>query len=76
MPDAAQTVAHLEVTVERPPLAGRLLGASSVAHLGPVAFSRTREPRQGPGRESSGAGANSPVPGSPSCDDYVDWYIP
>jgi len=76
VPDVAQPAAHLEVTVERRPLAGRLLGAASVAHLGPVAFSRTREPRQGPGRESPGVGANSPAPGAPSCDDYVDWYIP
>jgi hypothetical protein len=35
---------QLELTVEDPPLAGRLLGAHSVAHLGAIAATRTGPP--------------------------------
>ena len=49
---------EITATVERPPLAGRLLGADSVAHLGAIAAT-----------EAGG-------PGSNSCRDYVDWYLP
>ena len=58
------------VSVERPPLAGRLLGTKSVAHLGAIA--------------ASPAGRGGPVPGeaerriplSHGCGRYVDWYRP
>ena len=58
------------VSVERPPLAGRLLGTKSVAHLGAIA--------------ASPAGRGGPVPGeaerriplSHGCGLYVDWYRP
>jgi hypothetical protein len=49
---------EITATVEKPPLAGRLLGASSVAHLGSLAATAT-----GP-RAAAG----------PACDGYVDWY--
>jgi hypothetical protein len=47
-------------SVEQPPLAGRLMGAHSVAHVGSVVATGAvdgRSPR-------------------PTCNDYVDWYIP
>lgn len=47
-------------SVEQPPLAGRLMGAHSVAHVGSVVATGAvdgRSPR-------------------PTCDDYVDWYVP
>ncbi len=58
------------VDVERPPLAGRLLGTKSQAHLGAIAASR--------------AGHGGPIPGEAerrvalgdSCGRYVDWYRP
>jgi hypothetical protein len=45
--------------VERPPFAGRLLGAESVAHLGTLAAT------------APGGGVHS---GGAACSDYVDWY--
>ncbi|MGH2925147.1 MAG: hypothetical protein ACRDK1_04160 [Solirubrobacterales bacterium] len=58
------------VAVERPPLAGRLLGTKSQAHLGTIAASR--------------AGTGGPIPGeaerqvalSGACGRYLDWYRP
>jgi hypothetical protein len=58
------------VDVERPPLAGRLLGTKSQAHLGAIAASR--------------AGDGGPIPGEgerrvsldDSCGRYVDWFRP
>ena len=58
------------VSVERPPLAGRLLGTKSVAHLGAIA--------------ASPAGRGGPIPGEAerrvplrrACGRYVDWYRP
>ena len=58
------------ISVERPPLAGRLLGTKSVAHLGAIA--------------ASPAGRGGPVPGEAGrqialghgCGLYVDWYRP
>jgi hypothetical protein len=35
---------ELRASVERPPLAGRLLGASSVAHLGAIVFTSANQP--------------------------------
>ncbi len=59
------------VGVERPPLAGRLLGAYSVAHLGTIAAS-----------PAAGDRPNGPVPGAgerriplrSACGRYLDWY--
>jgi hypothetical protein len=59
------------VTVQRPPLAGRLLGADSVAHLGAIALSRVSPDRAG-----------DPIPGisqrrvrfGQACGRYLDWY--
>jgi len=56
------------VSVERPPLAGRLLGTESLAHLGALA--------------ASPAGRGGPIPGEAehkvplrvACSRYVDWY--
>ena len=56
------------VSVERPPLAGRLLGAHSVAHLGTIAASPVRRPlqradsRRGRAPDSAAAGLR-PLPG-------------
>jgi hypothetical protein len=58
------------VGVERPPLAGRLLGTTSEAHLGAIA--------------ASPAGPGGPIPGEAerrlglgdACGRYVDWYGP
>ncbi|MEK6273066.1 MAG: hypothetical protein AABM42_10535 [Actinomycetota bacterium] len=59
------------VSVERPPLAGRLLGAYSVAHLGTIAAS-----------PAAGDRATGPIPGQGerqiplrrACDRYLDWF--
>ncbi len=58
------------VGVERPPLAGRILGTTSEAHLGAIA--------------ASPAGAGGPIPGEAerrvplgqACGRYLDWYRP
>jgi hypothetical protein len=54
----------VEITaeVQRPPLAGRLLGSSSVAHLGAIAATTD-------GRIE---GRATPA----ACRAYVDWYVP
>jgi uncharacterized membrane protein len=62
---------RFEVTVERPPLAGRLLGAKSVAHLGAIALSPVspaglREPLPGVSQR--------PIPPGRACGRYVDWF--
>jgi hypothetical protein len=74
-PAGELTVRHREsvrftVAVERPPLAGRLLGTKSEAHLGAIA--------------ASPAGAGGPIPGEAermiplrkACGRYVDFYAP
>jgi hypothetical protein len=58
-------------SVERPPLAGRLLGASSVAHLGAIAAS----PAGGAPRGVPGNGEERLSLGD-ACGRYVDWYRP
>ena len=58
------------VSVERPPLLGRLLGTKSQAHLGAIA--------------ASPAGRAGPIPGAAeervslgrACGSYLDWYRP
>ncbi len=54
---------EITAAVERPPLAGRLLGSHSVAHLGTIAATSTD------GRVEGAAVAAA-------CRGYVDWYIP
>jgi hypothetical protein len=56
-------------SVERPPLAGRLLGANSVAHLGAIAAS----PAGGASRGLPGDGEEE-APLGDACGRYVDWY--
>jgi hypothetical protein len=64
---------RFEVSVERPPLAGRLLGAHSVAHLGAIAASPAAGDQRG-----------GPLPGlgerrvalRHACGRYVDWFSP
>jgi hypothetical protein len=59
------------VSVERPPLAGRLLGAYAVAHVGTIAAS-----------PAAGDHPNGPIPGAGerriplrrACDRYLDWF--
>jgi hypothetical protein len=55
-------------SVERPPLAGRLLGAKSVAHLGAIAATAVPQ-----GGQLPGAGERQ-VPLGDACGRYVDWY--
>lgn len=64
---------RITVTVERPPLVGRLLGARSVAHLGPLALT-PRFPGRAGGLEPPypGAGARL-LSGERACGKYVDW---
>jgi hypothetical protein len=64
---------RFEVTVERPPLAGRLLGAKSVAHLGAIGLSsvsprRVGDPMPGVSQER--------IPLRRACGRYVDWFRP
>ncbi len=61
------------VSVERPPLAGRLLGAHSVAHLGtlaasPAASDRSTGPIPGQGERR--------IPLGSACGRYLDWFRP
>ena len=58
----------VRVAVESPPLAGRLLGASSEAHLGAIALSPA-----GSGPALPGA-AERAIPLRAACGRYVDWY--
>jgi hypothetical protein len=62
---------RFEVGVERPPLAGRLLGAYSVAHLGTLAASPAAGERAG--GPLPGAGER-PIPLRRSCGRYLDWF--
>jgi hypothetical protein len=58
-------------SVERPPLAGRLLGADSVAHLGVIAASPVgRSPRGVPGDGEAKVALGA------ACGRYLDWYAP
>jgi hypothetical protein len=66
----------ITATVERPPLAGRLLGAHSVAHLGTIAATPV-----GDGYGAAAREATAPFPGSSArlgsggaaCGQYTDW---
>jgi hypothetical protein len=61
---------RLEVSVEDPPLAGRLLGTESEAHLGAVAASPSAAGGPIPGE------AEQRIPLRRACGRYVDWYRP
>lgn len=69
----ARTTVEITAAVERPPLAGRLLGASSVAHLGAIAAS--------PAGGGYARGGEAPLPGEGerlvpaerACGAYADW---
>jgi hypothetical protein len=71
---APRTVVVITASVDDPPLSGRLLGASSVAHLGPIAASPSgtgyvrhgQEPLPGTGEVVRAA--------SRACGSYVDWF--
>jgi hypothetical protein len=63
---------RIEVSVERPPLAGRLLGAHSVAHLGAIAASPA--PPLKLDSEPLPGQAERIVPMPRACGRYVDWY--
>jgi hypothetical protein len=64
---------RFELSVEQPPLAGRLLGSHSVAHLGAIAASPAAGDQRG-----------GPLPGlgerrvalRRACGHYVDWFNP
>ncbi len=58
------------VSVERPPLAGRLLGAYAVAHLGTIAASPAGDRPYGP---IPGQGERR-IPLRRACDRYLDWF--
>ena len=58
-------------SVERPPLAGRLLGAYSVAHLGAIAASPAAGDQSG--GPLPGLGERR-VPLGRACGRYVDWF--
>ncbi len=62
----------VSVSVERPPLAGRLLGASSLAHLGTIAFTQVAIDR--PGHEPAPGSGDVTLRSSAACGGYVDWY--
>jgi hypothetical protein len=62
---------RIAVSVERPPLAGRLLGASSVAHLGTIAATPA-----GPDPRGTPGDGESHIPLGDACGRYVDWYAP
>ena len=74
------------VGMERPPLAGRLLGTKSEAHLGAIAATRGGLPSSITASRSSATagGRGAPIPGEAerrvplghACGRYLDWYRP
>ncbi|MFL5869964.1 MAG: hypothetical protein ACJ75R_02720 [Solirubrobacterales bacterium] len=66
------TEVTVEAAVEQPPLAGRLLGASSVAHLGALAASPATTGYVDAQRPLPGTGERL-RPAADACDAYVDW---
>jgi hypothetical protein len=66
------TRVRIEASVERPPLVGRLLGASSVAHLGAIAASPAGTGYVDAERPLPGTGERL-RPAARACDAYVDW---
>jgi hypothetical protein len=63
---------RIEASVERPPLVGRLIGASSVAHLGALAASPATTGYVDAERPLPGTGERL-IPAARACDAYVDW---
>ena len=66
------TRVRIEASVERPPTIGRLLGASSVAHLGAIAASPAATGYVDAERPLPGTGERL-RPAARVCDAYVDW---
>jgi hypothetical protein len=65
---------EITATVEDPPLAGRLLGAHSVAHLGALALTPAGA-GYAPGAEPPYPGAAAElVSGRVACSRYADWF--
>ena len=62
----------VSVSVERPPLVGRLFGTKSVAHLGSIAFTTNSTAGSAP----FPAMGLSEIPLRDACGQYVDWYNP
>jgi hypothetical protein len=66
----------ITASVQRPPLAGRLLGANSVAHLGALALT-PRVPPYVRGVAAPFPGSSEvKVQGTEACGRYVDWFVP
>jgi hypothetical protein len=66
VPPGADPV-RFTVTVDEPPLVGRLLGTESRAYLGRIAATPAPSP-------SPGAPVREQVPLAESCGRYLDWY--
>jgi hypothetical protein len=71
---APRTTAVITASVDDPPLAGRLLGASSVAHLGPIAASPAGSGYVRDGEEPLPGTGELLRPASRACGSYVDWF--
>jgi hypothetical protein len=69
-----QTEVVITASVDDPPLAGRLLGASSVAHLGPIAASPSGTGYVRDGEEPLPGTGELVRPASRACGSYVDWF--
>jgi hypothetical protein len=71
---ARRTQVVIDASVERPPLAGRLLGADSVAHLGPIAASPAGAGYVADGEEPLPGTGELLRPAAEACGRYVDWF--
>jgi hypothetical protein len=69
-----RTEVVITASVDEPPLAGRLLGASSVAHLGPIAASPSGTGYVRDGEEPLPGTGELLRPASRACGSYVDWF--
>ena len=69
-----RTEVVITASVDDPPLAGRLLGASSVAHLGPIAASPSGTGYVRDGEEPLPGTGELLGPASRACGSYVDWF--
>jgi hypothetical protein len=63
---------HFEASVDRPPLAGRLLGTESRAYLGTIAATPIGSVEET--AEGAPAAFRERVPLSQACNRYLDWY--
>jgi hypothetical protein len=69
-----RTEVVITASVDEPPLAGRLLGASSVAHLGSIAASPSGTGYVREGEEPLPGTGELLRPASRACGSYVDWF--